>query len=91
MSNWIHVKNQSSIQDQTIIQVYQLSYGKFILKKKQSTVVLITSGEVVWIRAVLVLDQIWNLFDITYVLTLLTMITIKKRINLVRTKFQVNV
>ena len=40
---------------------------------------------------VLVLDQIWNLCDITYVLTLLTMITIKKRIDLDRTKFQVNV
>ena len=54
----------------------ELSYGKLVLKKKQRTAVLITSGEIVWIRAILVLDQIRNLRDITYVLTLLTMITI---------------
>ena len=75
----------------TVIQVHQFSYGKFILKKEQRTAVLITSGEIVWIRTVLVLDQIRNLFDITYVLTLLTMIIIKKRIDLDRTKFQGNV
>jgi len=77
--------------ERTVIQVHQFSYGKFILKKEQRTAVLITSGEIVWIRTVLVLDQTRNLLDITYVLTLLTMIIIKKRIDLDRTKFQGNV
>ena len=45
-------------------------------------------SEVCMDTAILVLDQIRNLFDITYVLTLLTMIIIKKRIDLDRTKFQ---
>ena len=74
--------------ERTVIQVHQFSYGKFILKKEQRTAVLITSGEIVWIRTVLVLDQIRNLFDITYVLTLLPMITIKKELTWIEPNFK---